>query len=146
MLAVCRVSVNPAGNYSPMMTDPIADMLTRVRNGALVRKREVVVPFSKLKLALATILLKAGYLGAVEQVTSPQPAILIKLKYEGGTSAIAHAARISKPGARHYVKNDDLAPVLGGYGLRIISTSQGLMTDAEARAKKLGGEVLCEIY
>jgi small subunit ribosomal protein S8 len=128
------------------MTDPISDMLARIRNAVLVNKTEVMVPHSKLKAKVAEILVKEGYLEAVEEVALPQKNLKLRLKYEDGQAKLRNLKRISKPGRRHYVKHGDLPRVLSGLGLAIISTSQGLMTNREAKSKKLGGEVICEIY
>ncbi len=129
-----------------MMTDPIADMLTRIRNASLVRKTEVVLPFSKLKLAIANVLVREGYLGKVEERQDGHPYLVLSLKYTNGQSAIQSLKRVSTPGGRCYVKHDKIKRVLNGYGIAIISTPQGLFTDNEARAAKIGGEILCEIY
>lgn len=128
------------------MTDPISDMLTRIRNAALVRKTEVLVPHSKLKASLADILVKEGYIESVEEVAVPSRGLRLKLKYQGNQSAIRSIKRISKPGRRSYVKNIELPRVLSGLGMAVISTSRGLMTNKEARKQHLGGEVICEIY
>ncbi|HBV33386.1 TPA: 30S ribosomal protein S8 [Patescibacteria group bacterium] len=128
------------------MTDPISDMLTRIRNGLAVGKTEVAVPYSNLKERMAKILVQEGYLDAVEEVTSPYRSLMLRLKYQEGQPAIRHLARVSKPGNRLYVNKDQLPKVLSGLGVAIISTSQGVMTNKEARQKKLGGEVICELY
>ena len=134
------------------MTDPIADMLTRIRNAMAVRKPEVVLPFSKMKLSIAEILKTAGYLVDAKKVVKGQDGnahdqIKLVLKYIGGKeSAITKIKRISKPGLRVYASKDELPVVLNHLGIAIISTSQGLMTNKEAKKKNLGGEVICEIY
>lgn len=128
------------------MTDPISDMLARIRNAIMVKKSEVVVPYSNIKAGLAKILEQAGYVGGVEEVKAPLRSLQIKLKYQNGDPMIHNLKRISKPGRRHYVKNTDLPYVQSNLGIAIISTSQGLMTNKDARQKKLGGEVICEIY
>ena len=128
------------------MTDPIADMFTRLRNGAMARKKEVVVPFSKLKLGIAQILARHGYLAGVEEKKDIHPYILLMLKYNGIDSAIGSIKRVSTPGHRCYVKAGEIKRVLNGYGLAILSTPRGLMTDSEARKAKVGGELICEIY
>lgn len=129
------------------MTDPISDMLTRIRNAQAVAHQTVNVPFSKLKLNLAEILKKEGF---IEEVfirgKKVKKIIEIKLKYEKGKPAIRELKRISKPGKRIYQGKNDLRPVRQGYGLMIISTSRGLMTNKEARKKGLGGEVICEMW
>lgn len=129
-----------------MFTDPISDFLTRIRNAHLVRHDEVSVPGSNIKRAIADILQREGYIESVEEKTEgSKRTMTIRLKYVGKLPAIHQLTRISKPGRRVYRKNDELRRVLSGQGMAIISTSVGLMTDREARARKLGGEVLCEI-
>lgn len=127
------------------MTDPIADMLTRIRNSASAHREEVEIPYSKVKYTIAKILEKCGYLGGVE--TKDDTHMLVaKLRYDGRTSAFEAIRRISKPGRRVYKKADELSVVRSGNGLAIVSTSQGMMTSLEAKARKLGGEIICEIY
>ena len=129
-----------------MFTDPISDFLTRIRNAHLVRHDVVRVPGSRIKRAIADILQREGYVEAVEeQVEGAKRTILVRLKYVNKTPAIHELTRVSKPGRRVYRKADELPRVLSGQGMAIISTSVGLMTDREARARKLGGEILCEI-
>ena len=129
------------------MTDPIADMLTRIRNAQIVAKETVVLPFSKLKINLANILVKEGYLSQAEKIEDiGRPMIKIKLKYIDREPVIKNLRMISKPGRRVYRKNQELPYVLDNLGIAIISTSSGLMTNIEARKKKVGGEVICEIY
>lgn len=129
-----------------MMTDPIADMLTRIRNASNVHKKEVVVPFSKLKMAIADILVKNGYLIKAEEVKETHPQIMLTLKYYNGQPAINNVKRISKPGHRRYVKNEEIQTVLSGFGLAILSTPKGLLTNVEARNMHLGGELICEVF
>lgn len=130
------------------MTDPIADMLTRIRNGLAVRKPEVSIPYSKIKFTIAGILEKSGYLKKVEKVEqgAGHDAILVALKYLGKEPAISNLKRISTPGHRVYAPKDKLPVVLNNLGIAVISTSQGVMTNKQAKKKNLGGEVLCEIY
>lgn len=130
------------------MTDPIADMLTRLRNALAVRKPEVILPFSKIKMNIADILKKRGYILDAQEVQEPGAfkQIKIVLKYNGKEPAITSLNRISKPGHRKYVTKDELPVVLNSLGIAIISTSQGLMTNKDARKKNLGGEVICEIF
>lgn len=128
------------------MTDPIADMLTRIRNASNVHKKEVVVPFSKLKMAIADILVKNGYLIKAEEVKETHPQIMLTLKYYNGQPAINNVKRISKPGHRRYVKNEEIQTVLSGFGLAILSTPKGLLTNVEARNMHLGGELICEVF
>ncbi len=131
-----------------MMTDPIADMLARIRNASLVRHKTVEVPASKMKLAIVKILKEEGYIEDYRFVPEgPQGKIEIVLKYdENKRPVIAGMRKISKPGRRVYVKKDELPKVMGGYGIAIISTSQGIMTDHEARRRGIGGEVICEVW
>ena len=129
------------------MTDPIADMLTRIRNAQAVRKVEVIIPHSKLKLRLADILKQEGYVRSVDTVkTGSLSEIKVELKYDNNAGVLRGIKRISKPGHRVYVGSKEIPHVLNGLGLAVVSTSQGLMTNKEARQKKLGGELLCEIY
>jgi small subunit ribosomal protein S8 len=128
-----------------MMTDPIADMLTRIRNSAAAHRSEVAVPYSKIKFSIAKILEKTGYLGAVE-VKEDAREMIIKLRYDGRTPVFENVRRVSKPGRRVYARSNELPTVLSGNGLAIISTSQGIMTNVEAKVRKLGGEIICEIY
>ena len=137
------------------MTDPIADMLTRLRNAAAVYKTEVIFPMSKTKLAISKILKKEGWIDDVEVVkfkveknkTAAFDKIKVVLKYDkNGKSVFRAINRISKPGLRVYVTKDKLPRVLNNLGIAIISTSQGMMTNFEARKKGLGGEVICEVY
>ncbi|MFH0818901.1 MAG: 30S ribosomal protein S8 [Patescibacteria group bacterium] len=129
------------------MTDPIADMLTRIRNAQAVRKESVILPYSKLKYSLANILSKNGYVSGSEKIENgTRPVLKIKLKYINRQPLINSLKRVSKPGRRVYLKKRDLPYVVNNFGMAVISTSHGLMTNKEARQKNLGGEVLCEIY
>ena len=131
-----------------MMTDPIADMLTRIRNAVRVERPHVTMPLSKVKRGLAEVLKREGYIWSWEEVES-QPAreLKIELKYgPNGERVIRHIRRVSKPGRRVYRRADGLRPVLNGLGISIISTSRGVISDREARQRKLGGEVLCELW
>lgn len=130
-----------------MMTDPISDMLTRIRNAAKVKKTEVVLPSSKMKFAVAKILQKEGYVGNVSEAEEgPRKTLTIGLKYENGVSVVHDVKRVSSPGHRVYKKATELPNVLSGIGMAIVSTPNGLMTNKEARKRQLGGEVICEIY
>ena len=132
-----------------MMTDPISDMLTRIRNATRAQHAAVVIPFSKLKLKLAQLLSRENYVGAVTETTDSggKPAISIALKYDKqGKSALERLVRVSEPGLRVYAQSDKLPVVLSGYGIAIISTPEGLMTNKEAKRAGLGGEVVCEVY
>jgi small subunit ribosomal protein S8 len=130
------------------MTDPVADMLTRVRNANVAFKEEIAMPSSKLKVAIADILKNEGYIRdyIVEQ-TKPQATLRMALKYSAERErSIAGLRRVSKPGLRVYAKRDQIPRVLGGLGIAIISTSQGVMTDREARRQGVGGEVLAYVW
>jgi small subunit ribosomal protein S8 len=133
-----------------MLTDPIADMLTRVRNANTAMHDEVRMPSSKQKIALAKILEDEGYIGGFE--TAPAPSgpgevLTIKMKYSPDrVRTISGLRRISTPGLRVYRKADAVPRVLGGLGVAVLSTSHGLMTDREARRRKVGGEVLCYVW
>ncbi len=129
-------------------TDPIADMLTRIRNASNSKFKTVDVPASNMKRAIADILYKEGYIRAYEEVKDEaQGVIRISLKYdEKGTKVISGLKRISKPGLRVYASKEDLPKVLNGLGIALISTSKGIMTDKEARKENLGGEVLAYVW
>lgn len=130
-----------------MNTDPISDMLTRIRNASLVKKAEVALPSSKIKFAIAKILEKTGYLAGVdESEIGRQRTLRLRLKYENGQSVVHQIRRVSTPGRRVYSGATELPRVLSGIGIAIISTPNGLMTNREARKRKLGGEVICEIF
>ena len=133
-----------------MMTDPIADMLTRVRNANTAKHDEVTMPSSKQKVALAEILQMEGYIEGFTTAPSPKgvgEVLTIQLKYSPDRSrTISGLRRISTPGLRVYRKADSVPRVLGGLGVAVLSTSQGLMTDREARRRKVGGEVLCYVW
>ena len=131
-----------------VVNDPIADMLTRIRNAQIAKHDAVVLPASNTKKAIAKILLAEGYVKSVDFVDDgPQGSIKIVLKYVNGKQpVIAGLKRISKPGLRVYAKAEELPKVLGGLGIAIISTSKGLMTDKEARKEAIGGEVLAYIW
>jgi small subunit ribosomal protein S8 len=132
------------------MTDPIADMLTRIRNANVAFHDDVVMPSSKLKVALAKILEQEGYISgsSVEDDSSyPRPRLRIAMKYTPDRKrTISGLRRVSKPGLRVYTPADQLPRVLGGMGIAILSTNQGLMTDREARQRHVGGEVLCQVW
>ncbi|MEK9131116.1 MAG: 30S ribosomal protein S8 [Patescibacteria group bacterium] len=130
-----------------MNTDPISDMLTRIRNASMVKKHQVALPSSKIKFAIAKILEKEGYVFAVAEATEGiRKTLTIGLKYENGLPVIHSIKRLSKPGNRLYVKSTELPVVLSNLGLSIVSTPNGLMTNKEARQRKLGGELICEIF
>ena len=131
-----------------VINDPIADMLTRIRNGLIARHDSVTMPASNMKKAIAKILLDEGYIKSVDFVDDGlQGQIKIVLKYvQGKESVIKGLKRISKPGLRVYARNDEIPKVLGGLGIAIVSTSKGVMTDKEARNAGVGGEVLAYIW
>ena len=131
-----------------VVNDPIADMLTRIRNAQIAKHDVVVLPASNTKKAIAKILLAEGYVKSVDFIDeAPQGSIKIVLKYVNGKQpVIAGLKRISKPGLRVYARHEELPKVLGGLGIAIISTSKGLMTDKEARKEMIGGEVLAYIW
>ena len=133
-----------------MMTDPIADMLTRIRNAVTVERPQVEMPLSKVKRGVADVLKREGYIwdwSEVEDASRPAKNLRLELKYgPNGERVIRHIKRVSKPGRRVYSRAKDLAPVLNGLGISVISTSRGVLSDREARQQNLGGEVLCEIW
>lgn len=131
-----------------VMTDPIADFLTRIRNGNMVMHETVEVPSSKMKASIAEIMKNEGYIKDFEYIEDGKQGIIrVYLKYGGNkTRVITGIKRISKPGLRVYVKKDEIPKVLGGLGTAVISTSRGLMTDKSARKQGLGGEVVCYIW
>lgn len=129
------------------MTDPITDMLNIIRNAKALLKEDVLVPFSKIKYEIAGILSKEGFLGETKKIAKEKNKVIkIILKYDNGVSAISGLRRISKPGQRIYSKFSELKRVRGGYGISIVSTPKGLMTNKEAKKQKLGGEILLEIW
>ena len=130
------------------VTDPVADMLTRIRNALVVKKDIVDIPASKMKASIARIMLDQGFIKGCETVEEDaRPVLRIKLKYgPNGENVISGLKRISKPGLRVHVGKAELPKVLNGLGIAIISTSSGIMTDAEARRKSVGGEVLAYIW
>ena len=126
--------------------DPIADCLTRIRNGLMRGKDSVVIPYSKLKHDLVNVLVAEGYLKASNKTDDSKPMIKVELKYHNELPVIKELKRISKPSLRKYSGASDIDSVKGGLGSFIISTNQGLMTDKEAKAKNVGGEILCEVF
>lgn len=128
------------------MTDPISDMLTRIRNGQQARQAVVAMPASTLKLAVARVLLSEGYINGIsEQEDGPKKTLTIELKYFENEPVIERIERVSRPGLRIYKSANELPRVLGGLGIAIVSTSRGVMTDREARSGGHGGEVLCVV-
>jgi len=129
-----------------MMTDPIADMLTRIRNGLAAGKKSISIPHSKMKESIAQVLKSEGYIVDYKQDTAEGKAVLnVDLKYYQGKPVIAKMSRVSRPGLRIYKSKDELPKVMGGLGIAIISTSKGVMTDRAARKEGHGGEVLCYV-
>ena len=129
------------------MTDPITDMLNQIRNAEAVGKPEVFISFSKLKNQIAMLLAQEGFVQEVKKVAKEKnKAMKIVLKYDNGIPAIEGVKRVSKPGQRIYVKNAEIKKVRGGFGIAIISTPKGLMTNTAAKKAKLGGEVMLEVW
>ena len=128
-----------------MMSDPNADMLTRVRNAQAASKADVTMPSSKLKLAIAKVLLDEGYIAGFSADDAVKPSLTVTLKYYEGRPVIDELKRVSRPGLRIYKNKDELPKVLNGLGIAIVSTSAGVMTDREARAAGRGGEVICTV-
>jgi small subunit ribosomal protein S8 len=129
------------------MTDPIADMLTRIKNAQAARKVSVTIPASKLKLAVAEVLRQEGYVGAVSRDEGDgKPTMTVELKYHQDQPVIERLERVSRPGLRVYKRAGELPVVQGGLGIAIVSTSSGVMTNREARKQGRGGEVLCVVY
>jgi small subunit ribosomal protein S8 len=130
------------------MTDPIADMLTRIRNKARVRKDSVTMPASTLKIGVAQVLKEEGFIADFEvEPAKPAPLLILRLKYgEAGEQVIRAIERVSKPGCRVYSRAKDLAPVVRGQGIQILSTPKGVLSDRAARRERVGGEVLCKVY
>lgn len=131
-----------------MMTDPIADFLTRIRNAAMVRKEEILAPSSKIKVEIAKILVDEGYLaGYSVYQDGVQSMIRVNMKYAGKSDVVIHEIkRVSSPGRRMYVGSTDIKDVCGGLGINILSTSKGLMTGKNAKQLNIGGELICEIW
>jgi len=128
------------------MTDPISDMLCRIRNAGLALVPVVELPHSRIKESIAQILKQEGYLAEVTVEGKVPKKIKLKLKYQGKKNVIEGLRRISKPGLRHYVGSTEMPRVLNGMGVAVISTSEGLMTGNQARKKNLGGEVVCHVW
>ena len=129
------------------LTDPLGDMLTRIRNGQRARKDSVLSPASKLRVRVLDVLQREGYIrGYSEEEMGPAKGIRIELKYFEGQPAIKHVARVSKPGRRVYSGATELPRVMNGLGITIVSTPRGVLSDAEARAANVGGEVLAEVF
>lgn len=128
-----------------MMTDPIADMLTRIRNAQAASKFDVTMPSSKLKVAIAKVLLDEGYISEYSADSEVKPTLTVTLKYYEGRPVIDDLKRVSRPGLRIYKNKDELPKILNGLGVAIVSTSAGVMTDKQARDTGRGGEILCTV-
>lgn len=127
--------------------DPLADFLSQIKNAQMAHKDTLRVPFSKVKMSLARVLHKAGYLESVEKKGRGwRRFLVIKLKYKDGQPAIRDIKRVSHLGQRVYIKHKNIVPVKEGYGLTVISTPRGLFTNQEAKKQRLGGEVICEVW
>ncbi|WP_032093961.1 MULTISPECIES: 30S ribosomal protein S8 [Pasteurellaceae] len=127
------------------MQDPIADMLTRIRNGQAANKVAISMPSSKLKVAIANVLAAEGYIESVKVLEGTKPELEITLKYFQGKPVVESIQRVSRPGLRIYKRKDELPKVMGGLGVAVVSTSQGVMTDRAARQAGLGGEIICYV-
>lgn len=125
------------------MNDPIADMLTRIRNGQRALKESVSMPSSKVKISIAEVLKKEGFIASYKSDSEIKPSLTIELKYFNGQPVIEQIDRISRPGLRQYKGSDAIPSVNSGYGIAIVSTSKGMMTDRAARSAGIGGEVIC---
>jgi small subunit ribosomal protein S8 len=130
------------------MSDPLADMLTRIRNARMIKFESLEMPYSNLKKGVADILKQDGYISNYEVISnSPQDILKITLKYDKNDNCvITGLKRVSKPGCRQYVKSDRIPKVLSGLGISILSTSKGILTDREARRQGVGGEILCNVW
>jgi small subunit ribosomal protein S8 len=130
-----------------MYTDPIADMLTRIRNALAARHSELVMPYSKMKENLASLMVSEGFLSGVKvKETGVKKTLVISLKYVDSHPVIVNLKRISTPGQRMYAKVDKIPRTNGGFGLTVISTSKGLISDRQARKERTGGELICQIW
>ena len=127
------------------MQDPIADMLTRIRNGQAANKVAISMPSSKLKVAIANVLADEGYIESVKVIEGVQPELEITLKYFQNKPVVESIQRVSRPGLRIYKRKDELPKVMGGLGIAVVSTSKGVMTDRAARQAGLGGEIICYV-
>lgn len=127
------------------MQNPIADMLTRIRNGQAANKVAISMPSSKLKVAIANVLAEEGYIESVKVLDGVKPELEITLKYFQGKPVVESIQRVSRPGLRIYKRKDELPKVMGGLGVAVVSTSKGVMTDRAARQAGLGGEIICYV-
>ncbi len=130
------------------MSDPIADMLTRIRNGQQAKKNVVKMPSSKVKLSICKVLEEEGYVGSVSEEKDEKGFnnLIVELKYYAGKPVISEVKRLSRPGLRRYTGTKDIPTMRDGLGTSIVTTSKGVMTDMKAREKKLGGELLCQVF
>ena len=128
------------------MTDPVADLLTRIRNALMRRKANVSIPYSKLKHELAKLLVREGFLQSVKKVKKDFEELNVALKYYNDQPVIKELTRESKPGLRKYISYKDIKPHKGGLGLKGLTTSKGLMTDKDAIKEKVGGEIICRVF
>jgi small subunit ribosomal protein S8 len=145
---MCPVWLRAAGSgeLNMSMQDPIADFLTRIRNGQMAEKISVRIPASKIKKAMAKVLMEEGYIsGFDEEAQDNKPVIRVDLKYFEGKAVIEEIKRVSKPGLRIYKSKEEMPKVKDGLGIAIISTPKGIMTDSKARTENVGGEVLCTV-
>lgn len=130
-----------------MTTDPIADIITRIKNAYMARHLAVELPYSKMKKSIAEILLQEGYVSDISvKEGTPFSTLVVTLKYVGKLPAINEVKRLSKPGRRLYTAAKQIPRALGGYGITIVSTSKGVMTDKQARKQNVGGELICQIW
>lgn len=130
-----------------MVSDPLGDLLIQIKNAALVRRKTVTLPYSKMKMAVVQVLVGEGYLKKATKVGQiPNIQLQLELAYQGKTSAVTNVRRISKPGMRSYVRSHEIPLVVGGMGTAIVSTPSGVMTGKMAKQKGIGGELLCEIW
>lgn len=130
-----------------MYTDPISDMLTRIRNALAARKSELVMPYSKFKHSLANVLLSEGFISGVNELPGRVKTLQLNLKYDNnGSPVITGIKRVSTPGQRIYLPVTDIPRTNGGFGVTVVSTSRGLLTDKQARKDRVGGEVVCQIW
>lgn len=128
------------------MQDPVADLLTRIRNAQSARHADVVMPSSKQKKAILDVLVGEGYVGGYQESSGPKPELTVQLKYVKGVPVIEEVKRVSRPGLRIYRESTDLPKVRGGLGIAIVSTDKGMLTDRVARSRGLGGEVICTVF
>jgi small subunit ribosomal protein S8 len=130
-----------------MYSDPISDMLTRIKNALTARKAELVLPYSKFKASLAEVLVKEGFVGGAEELPGKFKALKISLKYDpAGEPVIAGIKRVSRPGQRIYLPADRLPRTNSGFGITVVSTPKGLLTDKQARKQQVGGEIVCQVW